>query len=63
LFAFALGGAIPLLLGACAIGWLENIRVLAKYQKAFEIIGAATLIASGLYMLNAYYFWIPALAI
>jgi cytochrome c-type biogenesis protein len=63
LLAFALGRAIPILLGACAAGWLENLRVLTRYQKGFEIVGAVTLIASGLYMLNAYYFWIPSLAI
>jgi cytochrome c-type biogenesis protein len=63
LLAFALGRAIPIVIGACAVGWLENLRMLAKYQKAFEMIGAVTLIASGLYMLNAYYFWVPSLAI
>lgn len=63
LLAFAIGRAIPIALGAWAAGWLENLSVLSKYQKAFEIAGAATLIASGLYMLNAYYFWIPELAI
>lgn len=63
LLAFSLGRAIPIALGAWAAGWLENLSVLSKYQKGFEIAGAATLIASGLYMLNAYYFWIPELAI
>ncbi len=63
LLAFAVGRAIPIVLGACAVGWLENLRVLAKYQKAFEMIGTVTLVASGLYMLNAYYFWVPSLAI
>jgi cytochrome c-type biogenesis protein len=63
LLAFALGRAIPIMLGAYAVGWLENLRVLTKYQKGFEIAGAVTLIASGLYMLNAYYFWVPSLAI
>jgi cytochrome c-type biogenesis protein len=63
LLAFALGRAIPIMLGAYAVGWLENLRVLTKYQKGFEIVGAVTLIASGLYMLNAYYFWVPSLAI
>src|SRR5215472_3483860 len=56
LLAFALGRAIPILLGASAVGWLESLRVLTKHQKVFEIVGAVTLIASGLYMLNAYYF-------
>jgi cytochrome c-type biogenesis protein len=63
LLAFAVGRAIPILLGAWAVGWLESLSGLARYHKAFEVAGAATLIASGLYMLNAYYFWIPALAI
>jgi hypothetical protein len=27
-----------------------------------EVLGGVTLIVFGLYMLNAYYFWIPALA-
>ena len=63
LLAFGLGRAIPILLGACAVGWLESLRVLTKWQKGFEIVGALMLIASGLYMLNAYYFWIPTLAI
>jgi cytochrome c-type biogenesis protein len=62
LLAFAVGRAIPIVLGAWAVGWLENLRVLAKYQKAFEIVAGVTLIASGLYMLNAYYFWVPSLA-
>ena len=63
LLVFAIGRAIPIVLGAWAVGWMENLRVLARYQKGFEIAGAITLIASGLYMLNAYYFWVPALAI
>ena len=62
LLAFSVGRAIPIALGAWAAGWLENLSVLTKYQKGFELAGAVTLIASGLYMLNAYYFWIPSLA-
>jgi len=62
LLMFSLGRAIPIALGAWAVGWLENLKVLARYQRAFEIAGAVTMIASGLYMLNAYFFWLPALA-
>lgn len=62
LLAFALGRAIPILIGAWAFGWLESLSLLTRYQKVFEIAGAVTLIASGLYMLNAYYFWIPSWA-
>ncbi|KWK78228.1 cytochrome c biogenesis CcdA family protein [Burkholderia ubonensis] len=63
LFAFAIGRAIPVILGAAAMGWLESLVVLQRYQRAFEIAGAFTLMLAGLYMLNAYFFVIPALAI
>lgn len=63
LFAFAMGRAVPIILGAVAVGWLESLSVLQRYQKAFEIVGAVTLILAGLYMLNAYFIVIPALAI
>ncbi|HLQ25652.1 MAG TPA: cytochrome c biogenesis protein CcdA [Acidiferrobacterales bacterium] len=62
LLAFALGRAIPIILGAVTIGWLQSLKVLGQYQKAFEIIGAIILLLSGLYMLNAYFFVIPELA-
>jgi cytochrome c-type biogenesis protein len=62
LLAFAIGRAIPIVLGASAVGWLENLRVFSNYQKPIEILGSLTLIAFGLYMLNAYFFWIPDLA-
>jgi cytochrome c-type biogenesis protein len=62
LLAFALGRAIPIVLGAIAIGWLENLSGLRRFHKAFEIIGGIMLILSGLYMLNAYFFVVPSLA-
>jgi cytochrome c-type biogenesis protein len=62
LLAFALGRALPILLGAVAMGWLESLAVLKHYQKIFEILGGLLLILSGLYMLNAYFFFIPELA-
>lgn len=62
LFAFALGRAVPILLGAWGIGWLESLRPLGDAQKGFEIAGGITLILSGLYMLNAYFAWLPAIA-
>lgn len=62
LLAFALGRAIPLALGAWSMGWLENLQGLAAYRRVFEIAGGLTLIASGLYLLNAYFFWIPFMA-
>jgi cytochrome c-type biogenesis protein len=62
LLAFALGRSVPILLGAWAIGWLESLKSLTHSQRLFEIIGALLLILSGLYMLNAYFYVIPALA-
>lgn len=63
LLAFALGRAVPIILGAWAVGWLEGLTVLRRSQKAFEVAGAMLLIFSGLYMLNAYFFLIPWLAV
>lgn len=63
LLAFALGRAVPIALGAGAMGWLEKLRPLARYQRAFDIVGGAALVLMGLYMLNAQFFWIPELAI
>lgn len=62
LLAFALGRAVPIILGACAVGWLESLRTLRTHQKAFEIAGGVILIAAGLYMLNAYLVIVPGLA-
>jgi len=62
LLAFAVGRSLPVAIGAISIGWLENLRGLDSYRRIFETVGGLILILSGLYMLNAYYFWIPALA-
>jgi cytochrome c-type biogenesis protein len=62
LLAFAIGRSIPIALGAWAVGWLENLKPLAKYSRVFETLGGIALIAAGLYMLNAYFFFIPELA-
>lgn len=62
LLAFALGRAVPIILGAWAVGWLESLKSLRQSQHAFEIVGAVLLILSGVYMLNAYFAFIPELA-
>ncbi len=62
LLAFALGRAVPVILGATAVGWLESLSGLERSQKMFEIAGGVVLVLAGLYMLNAYFFWIPELA-
>lgn len=61
--AFAVGRAVPVAAGAWAIGWMKDRPGLAVYRRGFEVAGGAVLIAAGLYMLNAYFFWIPALAV
>lgn len=63
LLAFALGRAVPIAIGAIAVGWLENLKGLSRYRRGFEIAGGLTLIVMGFYMLNAVYVWIPELAI
>jgi cytochrome c-type biogenesis protein len=62
LLAFGLGRAIPIALGAYAVGWLEHLKGLARFQRRFEVIGGVLLMLSGLYMLNAVLFVIPELA-
>lgn len=62
LLAFALGRALPIILGAWAVGWLEGLRALGRFRRAFDVAGGVTLVATGLYLLNAYYFFVPALA-
>jgi cytochrome c-type biogenesis protein len=59
LLAFALGRAVPILLGAVAIGWLESLQFLKHCQKGFDIFGGTLLILSGLYLLNAYFHFYP----
>jgi cytochrome c-type biogenesis protein len=62
LLAFALGRAVPIAIGAFAVGWLENLSGVARYRRGFEIAGGLALIVMGLYMLNTVLFWIPELA-
>ena len=61
--AFALGRAVPLAIGAVAVGWLETLRPLAQLGRGFEIAGGVLLVLSGLYLLNAYFLVIPELAV
>ena len=62
LLSFAIGRAIPIAVGAWAIGWLEGFKRFEGYQKVFDVVGGVVLILAGLYMLNAYLFLIPQLA-
>ena len=63
LLTFALGRAVPIAIGAFAVGWLENLNRFARYRRGFEMAGGLLLIAMGFYMLNAVYIWIPELAV
>jgi len=56
LFAFALGRSIPILLGAWSMGWFESLGILSRHQKILETLAGITLVMTGLYMLNEYYF-------
>lgn len=62
LLAFALGRAIPVMLGVLAMGWLESLSRLQSLHKTIEAIGGVLLILAGLYMLNAYFVVVPRLA-
>ncbi len=62
LLAFALGRTLPIILGAWAVGWLEGKPALGRFRRAFDVAGGVTLVVTGLYLLNAYYFLIPELA-
>lgn len=56
LLAFAAGRSIPILLGAWSMGFLESLRMLSRHQKGIEVIAGVTLILTGLYLLNEYFF-------
>lgn len=56
LLAFAAGRSIPIILGAWSMGFLESLRMLSRHQKGIEVIAGVTLILTGLYLLNEYFF-------
>jgi len=56
LLAFAIGRSIPVILGAWSMGWIESLQILSRHQKIFETIAGITLILTGLYLLNEYFF-------
>ena len=62
LLACALGRAVPVATGADAVGGLEKLRPPGRYQHAFDIAAGVALVVMGLYMLNAYFFFVTALA-
>lgn len=56
LLAFAAGRSLPIIIGAWSMGWLESLHMLSRHQKVFEIVAGVTLIATGLYLINEYFF-------
>ncbi|WP_024302662.1 cytochrome c biogenesis CcdA family protein [Pseudogulbenkiania sp. MAI-1] len=62
LASFAVGRAIPLALAASAVGWVEQLKPLGRFRRAFELAGGVLLMFTGLYLLNAYFVLVPALA-
>lgn len=62
LLAFALGRAVPIALGALAIGSLESRPSMTKFVRMADKLGGVVLIVMGLYMLNTYFIIVPALA-
>ena len=56
LLAFGLGRTIPVMAGAWSMAWLESLRMASRHQRAFETLGGVVLIATGLYLINEYYF-------
>ncbi len=56
LLAFAAGRSIPIILGAWSMGWLESLQMLSRYQRSLEVVAGVTLILTGLYLLNEYFF-------
>ena len=62
LFAFAVGRAVPILIGAFAIGWLKQDPAVERFRRPFEVASGLTMVLAGVYMLNAYFIWVPDLA-
>lgn len=59
LLSFALGRSIPIIIGAWSMGWLESLNMISRHQRGFELIAGMTLIITGLYLLNEYFYLIP----
>jgi cytochrome c-type biogenesis protein len=62
LLAFAAGRSVPIGAGAWAMGWLDNFKPLARYQRAFDAASGVVLVLAGIYMLNVYFLVVPELA-
>jgi cytochrome c-type biogenesis protein len=63
LLTFGVGRVVPIAVGASAMGWLEGRVNWQRLRRVVEIAGGLVLILSGLYLLNAYFFLVPRLAV
>ncbi len=63
LLAFAIGRAVPIFLGGWAVGTLEAMKPLGRFRRSFEVSAGVVLVLMGLYMLNAFFLFIPELAV
>ena len=59
LASFGVGRAIPLALAALAMEWVEQLKPLGRFRRAFELTGSLLLILTGLYLLNGYFAFFP----
>ncbi|UTW08936.1 cytochrome c biogenesis protein CcdA [Pseudomonas benzenivorans] len=62
LASFAVGRAIPLAIATTAVGGLQQLQAVARFGQLYELCGGIGLVLTGLYLLNAYFRFLPALA-
>lgn len=56
LLFFGIGRTLPVLIGACSMGYLESLKSLSRWHHYLEKTGGILLILMGFYLLNEYYF-------
>lgn len=56
LLFFGIGRTLPVLIGACSMGYLESLKSLSRWHHYLEKTGGILLILMGVYLLNEYYF-------
>ena len=59
LISFAIGRAIPLAVAAATMEWIEQLKPLGRFRRAFELSGSVLLMLTGLYLLNGYFAIFP----
>lgn len=62
LMVFAIGRMAPILLGTWVLARLARAPVFSGIRRSIEIGAGLVLIVTGLFLLNSYFFWVPALA-